>query len=345
MDESLKRAVKDPEMASVFRCSSYETISVVPMLFTGKGHAIGTEATVGYQGAVGNCRFLGESIIPVYLDGVLSGDFQKSIDGVSDATKISNVGKASRNNIARELIAEVENGRYYPAISTPVQRGVISRDQAEIFIAGRANAKTYIKESQKKFNLGRIFQFSLRLTLLFFFLYLAANIAADFKVYGLTWKQVEILSIIDAFQNPMLVFQTFMRPFDFMLEQFQNSRYPIHALWFPICAIIFNKFALPLLFPRLWDWNKSKMKSLVLSIPGMVILALLLAVFPASYSEISLRNLTLYTSVMNVWMTFEPIVEMVPKIWGWALIIALIRYPAAGQYWARRMYRKLSPKS
>lgn len=342
---SLKEAARNSEMDSVFHVTTYETKYNQPNIFVGKGYAIGSEATVGYQGAVGQCKFIGESLIPVYLDGVLSGEFQKSIDGVSDPTKISKVGKASRNNIARELITEVEEGIYFPAISTPVQRGVISEDQATEFLAGRAKAKTYIEESQKTFKPGRILQFSLRLTFLLFTLYLVAYIASDMPPLGEWKKAARILSLTEAFQNPMFVFQKFIHPFEWMYDQYHNNTWPFRALWFPFCAILFNKYALPLLFPRLWDWNKNIMASLVLSIPGMAILAFLLAIFPASYIGFNFENVTSYSQVVEVMMTLTAVGVMVPKIWGWALIIALIRYPAAGQYWARRMYRKLSPKT
>lgn len=176
LSKAIQDAVKNPVLESVFKVSSYDSESNDPYQFVGRGYVLGTEAKVSYRSQVGQCQFLGESMVPVYLDGLLSGNFDKVLKQMEDPSKLRSVRKAWKNTVASTLLREVCHQKVDLQLSTPVKTGVISLTQALSFFKGCKSIWEFIDSQSNKRTLRATARYSMFLFMWMALFYFIVNL-------------------------------------------------------------------------------------------------------------------------------------------------------------------------
>lgn len=342
MGKSIKDAMANgPE--DIFKLTSYETASTDPHLFVGIGHVEAGSAKVAHAGATGECKFIGDALHPVFLDGILSGAFKTCVDGVSKPKDISAVAKASSNNIAATLIKEVEIGGKPVAASSPVARGIISTNQATVFLDGRQKCKDQIAVTSRKFSVTQVLRLTFTLTIYFSVFYLAVN--AYGRGYGLEgWEGTGKLGITVLFQEFPRFLMTFFAALEYSLRDLTYNHSPFRFLLYGFLGMVSSRVLGPILFPRLYNWASGSWPKLFLVMPiGMVMFSFFLGVYPSNYADLNFGDIFSPYWLFQLPNAIVPTIQLIPQIAFLAFVIALIHYKAAGYHWAVRMRSKLNP--
>lgn len=333
LEPVIREAVNGPSNAAVFVVDQSSLDHPDPRVFTASGHVPAAEAEVSHEGSSGTCRFVGLPPIPVYLDGVLNGNFKRLLASMDDTTDIQAIHRASSSKIARQLIAENEQQRPIEQ-TTPVQQGIIDPGDALEFLHKRADTFRHIVSTRHRFRLAAVLGLSLPLTAVLFGLYLVMS----FYLTGLPEPGAGKLGILALLGEPLRVGKLFYM----QILQFADQGLVLGTvLWFA-AALLFNRLSLPLLFPRLWAWAAGRwLRILALGVPGMLWLNGFMALYPAAEMWLNWGYLNFAFNRQGSLHALTNALYLLPQIYLLALGLALLRWRAAGTHWARRMMKVL----
>ncbi|WP_157384007.1 DnaJ-like cysteine-rich domain-containing protein [Pseudomonas asplenii] len=341
---AMREVMNTPERHTVFAVDHYQVDSDNPQVFTASGHVVAAQAVVSHLQASGTCRFIGPKLQAVFLDGVLSGGFKKAVDGVKNHEDIHQVNRASGSKIARQLIREMEQHADVQQTS-PVRKGIISAADAAAFMHSRHQALQHIIATRHRFRWGAVLRFALALS---------AMLTVFYGLMSLLSRQVPsalagnegFLGLFALQHNPGSVAAAFLQPLNQLLNSvISKGDYWQLACWL-LAALLFNRCFLPKLAPRVWGWAEGRLlRGILLSVPGIVLLNLFMALHPSAY--VTLRFTELVPNLhwngalgrITQWG-----ITYVPQICALSLVISLVRYKAAGVHWGQRMLRVLLQK-
>ncbi|MCQ9422204.1 hypothetical protein NRB16_01510 [Pseudomonas sp. LJDD11] len=333
LEPVIGESVNGPNNAAVFVVDQAQADHPDPRLYTATGHVPAAEAEVSHEGSTGTCRFVGLPPIPLYLDGVLNGNFKKLLASMQDTTDIQAIHRASSSKIARQLIAENEQQRPIDQ-TTPVLQGIIDPEDGLEFLHKRAETFRHIVATRHRLRPAAVLGLSLPLTAVLFVVYLVMS----FYLTGLPEPGTGKLGILALLGEP----QTVGKRVYMQLLQAANQGLGVGMLlWFG-AAIVFNRFSLPLLFPRLWAWAAGRWaRILTLGVPGMLWLAVFMALYPTAEMWPDWRWLKFAFNRQGTLHAVTNALYLLPQIYLLALGLSLLRWRAAGTHWARRMMRIL----
>lgn len=342
MDKSIKDAMASGP-SDIFKLTSYETAYTDPHLFVGIGHVEAGTAKVAHAGASGECKFIGDALHPVFLDGILSGAFKTCVEGVSKPKDISAVAKASNNNIAATLIKEVEKGGKSVGASSPVTRGIVSVNQASAFLDGRKQCQDYITASSKKFSVPRVAGYAVKLTAWLSLFYLLLN--AFGRSHGLENHFTGHLGISVLIKEFPYFVLTFFSALEYSIRELTYYHSPWRLLCYAVVGWISSIVSIPLLFPRLSQWmvSGSNKRLFVVTPIGMLILSFFLALYPSTYADLTFGNVISLDWIFQLPNAIAPTIRLLPQIAFLALGVAVVRYKVAGDNWYWKMTNKISP--
>lgn len=333
LEPVIREAVNGPNNAAVFTVEQVHSDHPDPRIFTATGQVPAAEAEVSHDGSTGTCRFVGLPPIPLYLDGVLNGNFRKLLATLDDPTDIRAVQRASSSKIARQLIAENEQQLTIEQ-TTPVQQGLVDPGDALEFLHKRADTFRHIVATRHRFRPAAVLGLSLPLTAVLFGLYLVLS----FYLTGLPEPGAGKLGIVALLGEPLKVGKLFYMQ---LLQLVGQPPGLGTLLWFG-GALLFNRLSLPLLFPRLWAWAAGRWsRILLLGLPGMLWLNGFMALYPAAELWLNWGWMKLAFNRQGVGHALTNALYLLPQIYLLALGLSLLRWRAAGTHWARRMMRVL----
>lgn len=341
MRDEIRNAVNSgPE--DIFKVTQYDSEATAdPYKFVGLGHVEGGEATVRHNGASGNCRFLGDKHHPVFLGGVLSGAFQSALDAIAKVEDIKAVAKASQTQIAATLIKEVEQGASTAKSSSPVKKGIISAEQAATFLDGRAACKAFILSSRDRFSMPRVLRFAGKVFVPLFVFYLLLNVLSSVNPAGPGTGRLGLSALLLEFGSVVRVFFFELRYSWAWLTDHYN---PIPLAAYAVLGWMTIRCFGSLLFPYTWHKYINQSRGVLVLLPlGMCLASLLMALYPSVFYVFRFRDLLDIWSHGDIRGAFATTVGLTPQILLLSLLIALVRYKAAGVHWATRMFRKLQP--
>lgn len=341
LEQAMRDTMNTPQRHTVFSVDRYQIANDDPCVFTASGQVLAAQARVTYQGTVGDCRFIGPQLAAVFLDGVLSGGFKKAVEGVKNYQDIRKVNAASSSKIARQLIAEMETHNDVQKTS-PVRKGIISATDAGLFISSRCLSLTHILTTRRQFRWGAVFGFSLPVFRLLLALYALMSWLSRSVPTHMAGNE-GFLGLFALLHNPQSVAIALVRPLTFMAYETVRGDYMQFACWVMV-AMIFNRFSLPMLAPRVWAWAQPSWPRLIaLSVPGILLLDLFMAMHPSGFVHLRFSALVprLY---LNVGEIISWLILYAPQIYVVALLVSLVRYKAAGAHWGARMLRILLQK-
>lgn len=139
--------------------------------------------------------------------------------------------------------------------------------------------------------------------------------------------------------DPKGVMEAFMSPMEYFIDQFRYGiDYLLITCWM-LTALVFNRFTLPLLAPRVWGWTSgSFLRMGILAVPSMVVVQMLMALHPSQFVPLQFSSL-IPTFHVNIGQVFVWVVVITPQIYLLSLTISIIRYKAAGIHWGEKMMR------
>lgn len=341
LEQPMSETMNTPQRHTLFELERYHLENDDPCVFTAVGHVQGVQATVFYEGHSGECRFIGPKLSTVFLDGVLSGGFKKCVEGVEDYKNIRKVSEASNSKIARQLIKEVAN-RVDVSRTTPVTKGIISENDATMFIASRSLTQAHILTTRRQFRWGAAFGFSFPLCGALICLY-ALMTYLTHGVPSILSGNEGYMGILALMHNPGQVFRAFLEPLRYLLYSVWVTGDYWQLLCWVLAAMLSNRFILLQVAPRVCGWAEGSLgRAILLAFPGMLFLSLLMAFNSSNF--VLMRFSSFIPSLhfnMSAVLTF--LLVTVPQIWMLSFAISLISYKAAGSHWGARMMRLLKP--
>lgn len=334
---ALKEMMNAPECSTIFSVDRYERANENPNVFVGTGHVVAAQAQVGFQGMNGTCQFIGPTLVPVFLDNILSGGFKQTLEAVKDHKNLKKVFQASSSKIARELVSEQAKGKGMDECS-PVRKGIITSSDAMAFSIARNLSTLHILSSFKQFRWSAVFGLANSLFGVLFVLYGLMSIL-HMDATNEHSKGEWCLGLFAMLVDPKGVADAFMSPMQYFFDRFRYGiDYMLIACWM-LAALLFNRFTLPLLAPRLWNWaTGSFLKALILAVPSMAVVQMFMALYPSQFVPLQFSSL-IPTVHLNMGQVFAWFVVITPQIYLLALTIAIIRYKAAGIHWGEKMMR------
>lgn len=341
---ALREVMNTPHRHQVFAVDRYQTTADQPNVFTASGHAVAAQAQVTYQQASGTCRFIGPNLHTVFLDGVLSGGFKKAVDGVQQYTNIWQVNQASNSKIARLLIKEMERETDVEKTS-PVRNGIISAADATAFMDARNRSLYHIISTSLKFRLSAVLGLAFSLSAVMTVLYGAMSLLHRNTPSAMAGNEGYI-GLFALAHNPDSVVSAFMLPLQSLINSVaQRGDYWPLACW-GLVALVFNRMVLPLLAPKVWRWTEGHLlRAIVLAVPGILLLNLFMALHPSGYVVLRFTELMPDIRLTGaLGRTTQWLITYVPQIFALSLVVALLRYKAAGMHWGRRQLRMLLQK-
>ena len=334
---AMREAMNSPQCHAIFSVDQCHVESDQANRFTASGHVVAAQADVTHQNVSGTCRFIGTALHPVFLDGVLSGGFKKALEGVKNPEDIHRVNQASSSRIARQLIQDMAHGGDVDQ-TAPVREGVISAADADEFMRARDLALQHILDTAYRFRWSAVLRLAVVLTALLTAFYGLMTFFSRPAVGQHAWIGLHAL-----WHDPRAVLTALLSPLSQLIEAvIQRRDYGLLAYWL-LAALLFNRLFVPRLAPRVWRWADGRLlRAVVLSVPGLLLLDLFMAFYPAAHVALSFSDLLPRGSYSAMWKaSVEWIRVYLPQIGALALAIAVLRYPAAGFHWARRMLRIL----
>ncbi|UVL00809.1 hypothetical protein [Pseudomonas sp. B21-048] len=340
LDQAMKDMINAPQSHTVFSVDRYQLANEDPSVFTATGHVVAAQASVSYQGTSGSCRFIGPTLESVFLDGVLSGGFKKSVEGVKDFKNIKKVNTASSSRIARQLIKETDENVDVKH-TTPVTKGIISHEDATMFIGARAQSTLHILTTRRSFRWSAVFGFSFQICKVLICLYALMSILTHGTPTVLAGNE-GFFGILALMHNPKQVLSGFGQPLSYLVYNVASNHDYWQLLCWIIASMIFNRFMLSLMAPRTWDWAQRSWARLILvSVPGALLLSLFMAMHPDGFVLLRFTSFvpSFHFSLSTI-LTW--VILYVPQIWVLSLVVSLVRYKAAGVQWGVRMMRILT---
>lgn len=340
LDQAMQDLINTPQRHAVFSVDRYQSVNEDPDVFTATGHVVAAQASVSYQGTSGNCLFIGPTLESVFLDGVLSGGFKKSVEGVKDFKDIRKVNAASSSRIARQLIKEIDE-KVDIQHTTPVTKGIISHEDATIFIGARAQSMLHILATRRAFRWSAVFGFSVQICKVLIGLYALMSILTRGTPTVLAGNE-GFFGILALLHNPMQVLNGLGQPLSYLVYNVTHHHDYWQLLCWVIASMIFNRFMLSLIAPRTWDWaQRSWVRLILMSVPGALLLSLFMAMHPDGFVQLKFASLVpdfhFSPGAILTWF-----IVYVPQIWVLSLVVSLVRYKAAGVQWGVRMMRLLT---
>lgn len=328
--------------ADIFKVRQYESAATDPYKFVGLGHVEGGEATVRHNGVSANCQFIGDEHHTVFLDGILSGAFKSALDGVAKADDVNAVAKASQSQIAATLIKEVESGSATAKSSSPVKKGVISADQATTFLNGRAACKEFITRSSESFSMRRVLRFTGKVFVPLFVFYLLLNMLNSINPHGTATGRLGLGALFREFGDVVAIFILELR---YSWVSLIDNHTPIPLIAYAVLGWVTARFFAPVLFPLAWrKFTKEDGRFFVLIPFGMLLASLLMALYPSVFYVFRFQDLLKVWTHGDIKGAITTTLGLIPQILGLSLLIAAVRYKAAGVHWTTRMLRKLQPR-
>ncbi|VVP59719.1 hypothetical protein PS850_06121 [Pseudomonas fluorescens] len=337
MGDVIHNAVKSGGPDNIFNVKTYESESTDPYKIVGIGYVEGGEATVQHNGASGNCRFIGDLHHTVFLDGILSGAFKSSLDGIAKAEDIKAVSKASKTQIAVTLVKEVEYGTATVKSSSPVKKGIISVDQATTFLDGRAACQQYIANKGARFSLRHVLRFTAKIFVPMFVFYLLLNIFARIhpESGGTIPGRLGLGALLTEFGSVVRVFC--LEP-QFLWMKLTSQFNPLPLLAYALLGWVTARAFGPVLFPVAWK----KPSNAGLALYGMILTSTLMALYP------TVLYVFQFSDLLYAWTKGDPgyalslTLYLTPQILLLSFVIAIVRYKTAGLHWTNRMRAKLA---
>jgi hypothetical protein len=328
--------------ADIFSVKTYEQTSIDPLKFVGLGQAVGGEAAVRFNGVIGNCQFIGDPHHIVFLDGIFSSIFNKTLDEVKSPEKIKAVAKASQDTIAKILIKEVELGPLSAEHSSPVKKGIINISQAETFLSARVACKDFIKNSSAQFSMKRVAIFACLLFIMLFSFYLLINILDSSHPHIKPLGHIGVTALLYEFSD---VIYAFKKIFISTYESVTLKYNPFPTISLAVFSWFTARFFGPVLFPQLWiKIPNDKSRKYILILCGVILSSALLALHPSIRYVFNLQDIHDVWTRGNVNRALGTTLGQIPQIFLLSLVVAAVSYKSAGVHWATRMYRKLAPK-
>lgn len=334
---ALKEMMSAPECSTIFSVDRYELANETPNVFVGTGHVVAAQAQVGFQGMNGTCQFIGPTLVPVFLDNILSGGFKKTLEGVKDHKNLKAVFQASSSKIARELVSEQAKGKDINECS-PVRKGIITSNDATAFSMARSLSTLHIMTTFKQFRWSAVFGLANSLFGVLVVLYGLMSIL-HMDATNEHSKGEWCLGLFAILVDPKGVSDAFMSPMQYFFDRFRYGfDYLLIACWM-LTALVFNRFTLPLLAPRLWGWASSSFLRVgILAVPSMAVVQMFMALHPSQFVPLQFSSL-IPTVHLNMGQVFVWFVVITPQIYLLSLTISIIRYKAAGIHWGEKMMR------
>lgn len=335
MGDVIHNAVISGGPDDIFNVKTYESENADPYKIVGLGYVEGGEAKVQHNGASGNCRFIGDLHHTVFLDGILSGAFKSSLDGIAKAEDIKAVAKASKTQIAATLVKEVEYGTATAKTSSPVKKGIISVDQATTFLDGRAACQQYIANKGARFSIRHVLRFTAKIFVPMFVFYLLLNIFAGIHTESTgTTGRLGLGALLTEFGG---VVQVFCLEPQFIWIKLKDQFNPLPLLAYALLGWVTARAFGPVLFPVTW----SKLSNAALALYGMVLTSMLMALYP------TVKYVFQFSDLLYAWTKGDPVyafsltLYLTPQILLLSLVIAMLHYKTAGLHWTNQMRAKL----
>lgn len=332
MIQAVSASLKAPERGSLFRIDTTGVKSDSPNEFYTTALLDGYEANVTFKGSTSSCQFIGEQFLPYQLNGILSGEFKKTLIGVKDHKKIRKISKSSRTKVARELIIEHAAGKTVER-TTPVTRGIVSLEHAQEFINQRTLANEYITARSQKFNLGNVLGLSLPLTLILYVFYALAMRfnSADVALHG-------PLGIFALLTSPGAVFDSLMYHTILLIKGVGKNPFGVSCVLL-LPGYVLNRITMPMLFPSVASWASAGWHRWIFLAPlGSIMFIALFAIFP----NLDLMRLS-WSGPNSLQDCIVFGIKYLPQLFATAFFFAAICYKAAGTRWARKMRALMEP--
>lgn len=331
MSTALKSAMENEALfPTVFSAKTLLQASDDPALFVGKGKALGSSAEVSYRGKASTCHFLGTQADPVYLGGLLSGNFDSVLDDLQNPKNLRRVKTASSGPIAATLIKEVEKGRQEASLSTPVRKGVIAPQQANAFIEQRNLVREHLNSHFGKFMPRAVLQQALKVTV-WLMLFVAVTCLLGSP------DPAPYVGVGALFDNPGDVFRTLFKHYD---EAWNHGG--IEMWLFLIASYFFGAFTVQRIWPKTYNrLLDSLLRIPFLTLAGSLVLTVHLALSPFTHFSFNPGVWSLPSLDDIFWSLALPLVAA-PQLLITALIYSACKYKAASADWVHRQKSQLA---